>query len=196
MVRRTKSILQAVERLAPFVEAVGYEIDYLGGGKWEVLHRPTEKWFGGPHQKKSDKLLAELVYAIEEKHPDAEAVKHAVRWYGDIGKLERAGKIHHSDLQALRWFNIDEKYDSHQRRLPAKQPHGHTHVESANGVIPLCQESCQQECFYDCKLNPRPGKEESLEETEYGSAEAEANRQLAKMNYNRRLASASNVEYS
>ena len=158
MIRKTKSIPQALERLAPFIETVGYDIDYLGGGKWDVIHWPSEKYFGGPHERKSDRLFADLVYTIELHHPDAEAVKHAVRWSGNIHKLERAGKIKHNFLQALRWFNIDEKYDSHQRRLPAKQVHGHTHVESANGIIPLCQESCQQECFYDCKLNPRPGR--------------------------------------
>jgi len=129
MVRKTKSIPQALERIAPFTEAVGWDIECLGGGKWHAIHWPTEKYFGGPHLYRAQQMFVRLVWHIAEAHPDPEAVKHAVRWYGDIGKIQRAQKTHYTYIKALRWFNVDERYDVYARPVKAKQVYNNTEGE-------------------------------------------------------------------
>ena len=118
MVRKTKSIGQALERLAPHMEKCGWTVEPLGGGKWEAAVWPTiEKY--GVRIYKARELFAQLCWHMAVSHSRPEAVKEAVRWYGDFEAIARAQKIHHKHKQALRWLNIDEQYaDAEMPEMP------------------------------------------------------------------------------
>mgnify|MGYP003645343722 CR=1 FL=1 len=114
MNRKTQSIPQALERMAPHMEACDWSLENVGSGKWENIFWPTSDSFGMATTK-ARPLFIELVWHLAVAHPDPEAVKKEIRWYGDIAKLQRAQKINYSHLRALRWLNIDEQYDEYDR---------------------------------------------------------------------------------
>jgi hypothetical protein len=102
-VRRTKSKKQAVERLLPFAEAIGFQLKYLGNGYWNERYLPAEKRYGdeGPLKLKTEKVLGNLVRWIRKLHPEGESVRDAVRWYGMVPL-----NLYWEDRQALEWLQL------------------------------------------------------------------------------------------
>jgi hypothetical protein len=105
-VRRTKSLKQAVERLLPLAEAIGFKVKYLGNGYWSERYLPAEKKYGneGPLRIKTDKILGNLTRWIRELHPEGDTVRDIVRWYGPIPT-----QLYWMDRQALEWLKLKEE---------------------------------------------------------------------------------------
>ena len=125
MNRKTQSVSQAMERMAPYMEVCEWGLENMGGGQWDNIFYPTEDSFGIATTK-ARPLFIELVWHLAVSHPNPEMVKQEIRWYGDLPKLQRSQKIHHSHLVALRWLNIDEEYDDCEIPVIIPQVYNHT----------------------------------------------------------------------
>tara|TARA_R100000656_G_C3946485_1_gene127621 strand:- start:704 stop:1105 length:402 start_codon:yes stop_codon:yes gene_type:complete len=106
MYRRTKSLSQALERLVPFAEDLGWEIKKVTDGKWLERLTPAKKWLGdiGPFKAPTIKVIGPVVAHIREDHPEAERVREVVRWYGKVPYA-----LHHRHASALEWLKLKEE---------------------------------------------------------------------------------------
>ena len=102
-VRRTKSKLQAIERLRPYAEEIGFQLTYLGNGYWHERYLPAEEKYGdeGPLKLKTEKVLGNLVHWIRELHPAGDTVRDVARWYGMVPL-----NMYFEDRLALEWLQL------------------------------------------------------------------------------------------
>ena len=110
-VRRTKSVKLALERLLPFIPDIRDSVvkvpRYKGNGYWMDWSNLTDKWF--PYR--TNNVFKEMANVVIRNHPYPEQVKDAVRWSGDVSKLERVARLFYSEVSALRWLTMDPQWD-------------------------------------------------------------------------------------
>jgi hypothetical protein len=109
--RRTKGLRLAIERLLPFLGDIGKAPRYEGNGIWLEYDELTSEWY----RTQTIKVFRSLPWAIATSHPDPEAAKAAVRWYGDVDDIGRRTTLHWSYESALRWFTLKEGWEDFSR---------------------------------------------------------------------------------
>lgn len=109
--RRAKSLRVAIERLSPFLGDIGKPPRYDGNGHWSEYDELTDRRY----RKPTIKVFRSLPWRIAVSHPDPEAVKSAVRWYGDVDEVARLTVLHWTYESALRWFTLREEWDNFPR---------------------------------------------------------------------------------
>ena len=110
-VRRTKSGKLALERLLPFISDLETNVTkvprYKGNGYWMDWSRLTNQWF--PYR--TNQVFKQMANFVVRNHPHPEQVKDAVRWSGDVAKLDRTVRLFYSEVSALRWLSMDPRWD-------------------------------------------------------------------------------------
>jgi len=95
--RGTKSLAQALERLAPLVPSVDVaEADERG--RW-VITTPTDPWGLGPTNKKTKNAIA-MVADLALRLENADDIRERVNW---VGRLPLTGLAAHEEA-ALLWL--------------------------------------------------------------------------------------------
>ena len=110
-VRRTKSGKLALERLLPFISDLETNVTkvprYKGNGYWMDWSSLTNQWF--PYR--TNQVFKQKANFVVRNHPHTEQVKDAVRWSGDVAKLDRTVRLFYSEVSALRWLSMDPRWD-------------------------------------------------------------------------------------
>ena len=110
-VRRTKSVKLALERLLPFISDLETNVTkvtrYKGNGYWMDWSSLTNQWF--PYR--TNQVFKQMANFVVRNHPHPEQVKDAVRWSGDVAKLDRTVRLFYSEVSALRWLSMDPRWD-------------------------------------------------------------------------------------